>query len=383
MSADRTGRGEMVILTGNSYPELAENISRIVYSHKTDARSGIRPLGECRVYKNSDKETHVEIHESVRSKDVFIIQTGSTKDPNDNLMELMIMSYACKTSCARKIIGVLPYLPYSKQSKQKKRGCITMKLVAKMLVKAGLTHLITVDLHQKEIQGFFDIPVDNLRASSFLVDYIQEQIPDWRNAVIVARKPNQAKRVTGFAERLKLNIAVIHGCQDRESESEEADGRNSPPPMSSGLDIPIVPMSERRSVYTIPSLALGQQVMIKGRLPMDVVGDVNGRIAIIFEDMIDDVPGLVQAADILFDRGAYKIYAIATHALFTCDAPILIEQSCISEVVITNTVPHEFAKLQCSKIKTVDISLLLSEAIRRIHNQESMSYLFRNIEAND
>ncbi|CAF0979206.1 unnamed protein product [Adineta steineri] len=372
MSADRTGRGEMVILTGNSYPELAENIS-----------SGIKPLGECRVFKNSDKETHVEIHESVRSKDVFIIQTGSTKDPNDNLMELMIMSYACKTSCARKIIGVLPYLPYSKQSKQKKRGCITMKLVAKMLVKAGLTHLITVDLHQKEIQGFFDIPVDNLRASSFLVDYIQEQIPDWRNAVIVARKPNQAKRVTGFAERLKLNIAVIHGCQDRESESEEADGRNSPPPMSSGLDIPVVPMSERRSVYTIPSLALGQQVMIKGRLPMDVVGDVNGRIAIIFEDMIDDVPGLVQAADILFDRGAYKIYAIATHALFTCDAPILIEQSCISEVVITNTVPHEFAKLQCSKIKTVDISLLLSEAIRRIHNQESMSYLFRNIEAND
>ncbi|CAF1188277.1 unnamed protein product [Adineta ricciae] len=373
MSADRTGRAEMVILTGNSYPELAENIA-----------SGLKPLGECRVFKNSDKETHVEIRESVRSKDVFIIQTGSTKDPNDNLMELMIMSYACKTSCARNIIGVLPYLPYSKQSKQKKRGCITMKLVAQMLVKAGLTHLITVDLHQKEIQGFFDIPVDNLRASSFLVDYIQEQVPDWRNAVIVARKPNQAKRVTGFAERLKLNIAVIHGSQDRESESEEADGRNSPPPLVvTGLDFPLVPVSERRSVFAIPSLVIGEQVNVKGKLPMDVVGDVNGRIAIILEDMIDDVPGLVQAADVLFDRGAYKVYALATHALFTCDAPVLIEKSRISEVVITNTVPHEFAKLQCSKIKTVDISLLLSEAIRRIHNQESMSYLFRNVEAND
>ncbi len=152
-----------------------------------------------------------------------------------------------------------------------------MKLVAQMLVKAGLTHLITVDLHQKEIQGFFDIPVDNLRASSFLLDYIQQQvkqkiiscffsnnnlfylfqIPDWRNSVIVARTPNQAKRVTGFAERLKLNIAVIHGCQDQENESEEADGRNSPPPSSSGLDNPIASMSKRRSVFTIPSLALG------------------------------------------------------------------------------------------------------------------------------
>ncbi|CAF0930249.1 unnamed protein product [Adineta ricciae] len=372
MSADRTGRSEMVILTGNSYPELAENIS-----------SRIKPLGECRVYKKSDKETHVEIRESVRSKDVFIIQTGSTKDPNDNLMELMIMSYACKTSCAKNIIGVLPYLPYSKQSKQKKRGCIAMKLVAQMLVRAGLTHLITVDLHQKEIQGFFDIPVDNLRASSFLLDYIQQQIPDWRNSVIVARTPSQAKRVTGFAERLKLNIAVIHGCQDGDIESEEADGRNSPPPPLSGVDNSIASMSKRRSVFTIPSLALGSNVHVKGKLPMDVVGDVGGRIAIIVEDMIDDVAGLVQAANILCDRGAYKVYALATHALFTNDAPSLIEESQISEVVVTNTVPHEFAKLQCSKIKTVDISLLLSEAIRRIHNQESMSYLFRNVEAND
>jgi phosphoribosylpyrophosphate synthetase len=365
------------------YPVLSSSHYRIVHSYKSDSRHRIKPLGECVVFKNSDKETHVEIRESVRSKDIFIIQTGSTKDPNDNLMELMIMSYACKTSCARNIIGVLPYLPYSKQSKQKKRGCIVMKLVAQMLVKAGLTHLITVDLHQKEIQGFFDIPVDNLRASPFLIDYIREQIPDWRNAVIVARKPIQAKRVTGFAERLKLNIAVIHGYQEREGESEEADGRNSPPPSSSGLDTLLIPVSERRSVFTIPSLVLGEQVNVKGKLPMDVVGDVGGRIAIIVEDMIDDVPGLVQAVDILFDRGAYKVYAVATHALFTCDAPSLIEKSRISEVIVTNTVPHEFAKLQCSKIKIVDISLLLSEAIRRIHNQESMSYLFRNVEAND
>ncbi|CAF1286765.1 unnamed protein product, partial [Didymodactylos carnosus] len=367
-------RTEMVILTGNSYPELAEMIA-----------SRIKPLGECRVYKKSDKETHVEIKESVRGKDVFIIQTGSTKDPNDNIMELLIMTYACKTSCARNIIGVLPYLPYSKQSKQKKRGCITMKLVAKMLVKAGMSHLITVDLHQKEIQGFFDIPVDNLRASSFLIDYIQQQIPDWRNSVIVARTPNQAKRVTGFAERLKLSIAVIHGSQGTESDGENEDGRNSPPPPLGTKEETSKPMSmtHRKSVFTIPSLAFGSKNPVKGKLPMDVVGDVGGRIAIIVEDMVDDIAGLVQAADILRERGAYKVYVMATHALFTTADPTLIEDSQIYEVVVTNTVPHDFAKLQCSKIKTVDISLLLSEAIRRIHNQESMSYLFRNVEAND
>ena len=125
------------------------------------------------------------------------------------------------------------------------------------------------------------------------------------------------------------------------------------------------------------------EVYLKSKPTMGIVGDVDGRVAIIVEDMIDDVPGLIQAADILFDHGASKVYAVATHALFACDAPLLIENSRIAEVIITNTVPHELAKDQCSKIKIVDISLLLSEAIRRIHNQESMGYLFRNVEPND
>lgn len=362
-------KAEMILIAGNSHSELAELIS-----------NRIKPLGDCKIYKRSE-ETKVEIGESIRGKDVFIIQTGS-KEPNDNIMELLIMCYACKTSSARNIIGVMPYLPYSKQSKMKKRGCIVTKLMAQMLTKAGMTHLITMDLHQKEIQGFFDMPVDNLRASPFLINYIQTKIPDYRNAVIVARNPGQAKRATAFAERLRLGIAVIHGdLHCLEPENESTDGLNSPPTL-------LVPsnydnINSRKSVFELPNLTIPVRNITKEKLPLDVVGDVSGRIAIIVEDMIDDVEAFSRAAEILRERGAYKIYVMATHGLLSSDAPRMIDNSYIDEVVVTNTVPHEVQKLQCHKIKTVDISLLISEAIRRIHNQESMSYLFRDIAAED
>ncbi|KAM6297387.1 phosphoribosyl pyrophosphate synthase-associated protein 1 isoform 2-T2 [Aegotheles albertisi] len=233
-------------------------------------------------------------------------------------MELLIMAYALKTSCARNIIGVIPYFPYSKQSKMRKRGSIVCKLLASMLAKAGLTHIITMDLHQKEIQGFFSFPVDNLRASPFLLQYIQEEIPDYRNAIIVAKSPDAAKRAQSYAERLRLGLAVIHG-EAQCTEQDMDDGRHSPPMVKNatvhpGLELPLM--------------------MAKEKPPITVVGDVGGRIAIIV-------------------------------------------------VVVTNTVPHEVQKLQCPKIKTVDISLILSEAIRRIHNGESMAYLFRNITVDD
>ncbi|KAH9365986.1 hypothetical protein HPB48_019774 [Haemaphysalis longicornis] len=289
-------------------------------------------------------ETLVDIGESVRSRDVYIIQTGS-KDVNNSIMELLIMAYCCKTSSARKIVGVIPYLPYGKQSKMRKRGCIVSKLLAQMLVKAGLTHMITMDLHQKEVQGFFDIPVDNLRASPFLLQYITECIPDYRNAVIVARNPSTANKATSYAERLRLGIAVIHGEQ-KESESDMVDGRYSPPTvLTSGR------MEVALDIMPVPAA--------KEKPPIYVVGDVGGRIAIMV------------------------IYVLATHGLLSSDAPQLIENSAIDEVVVTNTVPHEVQKMQCHKIKTVDISVLLSEAIRRIHHKESMSYLFRNVTLED
>ncbi|XP_046740784.1 phosphoribosyl pyrophosphate synthase-associated protein 2 isoform X1 [Diprion similis] len=348
---------DIMIIGGNSHPELAMLIAN---------RLGVKS-GGCSVYHKTNRETMVEIGDSVRGKDIYIIQTGS-KDVNNNIMELLIMAYACKTSSAKNIVGVIPYLPYSKQCKMRKRGCIVSKLLAKMMCKSGLTHIITMDLHQKEIQGFFDCPVDNLRASPFLLQYIQECIPDYRNSVIVARNPGSAKKATSYAERLRLGIAVIHGEQ-RESESDMNDGRYSPPTvvpsrtMEVGVGVPVHPAKEKP--------------------PINVVGDVGGRIAIMVDDMVDDVQSFAAAAEVLKERGAYKIYVLATHGLLSSDAPRLIDESPIDEVVVTNTIPHELQKMQCHKIKTVDISILLAEAIRRIHNKESMSYLFKNVTLED
>ncbi|KAG1679213.1 Phosphoribosyl pyrophosphate synthase-associated protein 2 [Nymphon striatum] len=337
-----TNVSEMILLSGNSHPDLAELVA---------SRLSLK-LGDCSVIQSTNKETTVQIGDSVRGKDVYIIQTGS-KDVNNNIMELLIMAYACKTSDARNIVGVIPYLPYSKQSKMRKRGCIVAKLLAKMICKAGLTHVITMDLHMKEVQGFFDIPVDNLRASPFLLQYIQECIPDYRNAIIVAKDPGSAKKATSYAERLRLGIAVIHG--EQKDEEDQVDGRYSPPAVSGVRTVDV-------GLESVPVLGA------KEKPPINVVGDVSGRIAIMVDDMVDDVASFVAAAEVLQERGAYKIYVLATH-WFT--------------VVVTNTIPHARQKMQCHKIKTVDISILISEAIRRIHNKESMSYLFRNVTLDD
>ncbi|KAK2833673.1 hypothetical protein Q5P01_017562 [Channa striata] len=347
------------VFSANSSAACAELAKKIT------ERLGVE-LGKSVVFQESNRETRVDVKESVRGQTIFIIQT-IPRDVNTAIMELLVMAYALKTSCAKNIIGVIPYFPYSKQCKMRKRGSIVCKLLASMLAKAGLTHIITMDLHQKEIQGFFSFPVDNLRASPFLIQYIQEEIPNYRNAIIVAKSPAAAKRAQSYAERLRLGLAVIHG-EAQCAESDMADGRHSPPCVRNttghtGLELPLM--------------------MAKEKPPITVVGDVGGRIAIIVDDIIDDVGDFVAAAEILKERGAYKIYIMATHGLLSADAPRLIEESAIDEVVVTNTVPHEVQKLQCPKIKTVDVSMILAEAIRRIHNGESMAYLFRNITVDD
>ncbi|XP_032597435.1 phosphoribosyl pyrophosphate synthase-associated protein 2 isoform X3 [Drosophila grimshawi] len=365
---DNISTSDIVIINGNSHPDLANSVAE---------RMGIKN-GGCSVFHKSNRETIVEISDSVRGKDIYIIQTG-TKDANNNIMELLIMAYACKTSSARSIVGVIPYLPYSKQCKMRKRGCIVSKLLAKMMCTSGLTHIITMDLHQKEIQGFFDIPVDNLRASPFLLQYIQESIPDYRNSVIVARNPGVAKKANSYAERLRLGLAVIHGEQ-KEAESDEVDGRYSPPPTRNSTP-QHAPISSRQRTTSV-SVGVPEHPS-KVKPPLTIVGDVNGRIAIMVDDLIDDVQAFVAAAEMLKDNGACKIYVLATHGLLSSDAPRLLEESVIDEIVVTNTIPHEVQKLQCNKIKTIDISILIAEAIRRIHNKESMSYLFRNVTLED
>lgn len=346
---------------------------------KITERLGVE-LGKSVVFQEANRETRVDVKESVRGQDIFIIQT-IPRDVNTAIMELLIMAYALKTSCAKNIIGVIPYFPYSKQCKMRKRGSIVCKLLASMLAKAGLTHIITMDLHQKEVQGFFSFPVDNLRASPFLIQYIQEEIPDYRNAIIVAKSPSSAKRAQSYAERLRLGLAVMHG-EAHHSESDMADGRHSPPLSRTSTGHTGLELPSPRHPIPFPGIEL-PIMMAKEKPPITVVGDVGGRIAIIIDDIIDDVEDFVAAAEILKERGAYKIYIMATHGVLSAEAPRLIEESAIDEVVVTNTVPHEIQKLQCPKIKTVDVSMILAEAIRRIHNGESMAYLFRNIAVDD
>ncbi|KAJ0032946.1 hypothetical protein NQD34_000053 [Periophthalmus magnuspinnatus] len=343
------------VFSANSSPACAQLAKKIT------ERLGVE-LGKSVVYQEANRETRVDVKESVRGQDIFIIQT-IPRDVNTAIMELLIMAYALKTSCAKNIIGVIPYFPYSKQCKMRKRGSIVCKLLASMLAKAGLTHIITMDLHQKEVQGFFSFPVDNLRASPFLIQYIQEEV----------------KRFNGtFIELMQKNINVFA----HHSELDMADGRQSPPLSRTSTGHTGLELPGGRHQVPFPGIEL-PIMMAKEKPPITVVGDVGGRIAIIIDDIIDDVEDFVAAAEILKERGAYKIYIMATHGLLSAEAPRLIEESAIDEVVVTNTVPHEIQKLQCPKIKTVDVSMILAEAIRRIHNGESMAYLFRNIAVDD
>ncbi|KAI1732616.1 phosphoribosyl synthetase-associated domain-containing protein [Ditylenchus destructor] len=347
----------LVLLSGNSHPDLAKLVCD---------RLGIRQ-GDATVYNKTNRETQVDIKQSVRSKHVFILQT-SNKNVNNAVMELMILIYACKTSMAKTITVIMPYVPYSKQCRMFRRSSVPMKLIADMICKAGASRVVSLDLYRKEIQGFFSIPVDNLRASPFLLQYIKDNIPDYKNAVIVAKTPGVMNKATSYADRLRLGIAVIHGEQKDTDESGMEDGRQSPPPVGEG----------NYATYEI----FPTQVP-KEKPPLTVVGDVGGRIAIIVDDIIDDAQSFVAAAEVLKARGAYKIYVIATHGLLSLDAPALLEASPINEIIVTNTVPHEIQKLRCHKIKTVDISLLLCEAVRRIYNNESMGPLFRDLTIDD
>ncbi|BHF59286.1 Phosphoribosyl pyrophosphate synthase-associated protein 1 [Sparganum proliferum] len=361
----------IIVLAGNSHPDIVKRVCNHL---------SIDP-GKALVCTHSNKETKVQIYETVRGRDVYIIQTG-TMNVNNDIMELLVMAFACRAACARRIVVVMPYLPYCKQNKMRKRGSITCKLIAKMICSTGVDHVITMDLHSKEIQGFFDVPVDNLRASPFLIRYICESIPDYRNCVIVARSPNGVARATSYAERLRVALAVIHGV-DRE-DMEQTDGRTSPP-----IDMNDGGASSSEPADVAPTPAIEDMmgflpaVQPKEKPQLYVVGNVNGKIAIIVDDIIDDVSDFVTAAELLHSQGAYKVYVLATHGLLTGDAANRLEQSLIDEVVVTNTVPHVLQKMQCHKIRTVDISILLAEAIRRIHNKESMSYLFMDIPKNE
>ncbi|KAF9948906.1 mannosyl-oligosaccharide alpha-1,2-mannosidase [Mortierella alpina] len=310
------------IFAGNSHVELAKLVAR---------RLGIE-LSKAVVLKYSNQETSVTIGESVRDEDVYIIQSGCG-EINDNLMELLIMINACKTASARRITAIIPCFPYARQDKKdKSRAPITAKLIANMLTVAGANHVITMDLHASQIQGFFNVPVDNLYAEPSTLKYIVENIPDYQNGVIVSPDAGGAKRATSIADRLDLDFALIH--------------------------------KERKKANEVSRMVL--------------VGDVKGKIAILVDDMADTCGTLGLAAKTLAENGAVKVYAIVTHGILCGKAVQVINDSVLTKVVVTNTVPHEDKKKVCPKLDTIDISGTLAEAIRRTHNGESVSFLFNH-----
>jgi len=309
----------MKIFAGNSNLDLAKDIC---------ARLSV-PLGSAKVKTFSDGEIMVEIEENVRGKDVYIIQ--STCEPtNNNLMELLIMADALKRASACNITAVIPYFGYARQDRKvAPRTPITSKLVADLLSTAGLTRVVTMDLHAGQIQGFFNIPVDNLYAAPVILSDISEKFMDQR-LVVVSPDAGGTERARAFAKRLNAGLAII-------------DKRRSGPNVSE---------------------------------VMHIIGDVKDQVCVIVDDMIDTAGTLCQAAQALKQEGAAKIYASATHPVLSGPALERINESCLEEVVVTNTVPTGAKGAVCSKLRTLSVADLLAETLRRIHGGASVSSLF-------
>lgn len=314
------------LLCGNSHTELAELISQ---------RLNVN-LAPMLILRQANGENTLTVGESVRDQDVFIVQTGSSQISgglNDHVMELCMLINACKAGSARRVTAVIPCYPYARQDKKdKSRAPITAKLVANLLTVSGANQIITMDLHASQIQGFFDVPVDNLFAEPILLHYISTSIPDYNKAILVSPDAGGVKRCTAMADRLDLDFAIIH--------------------------------KERRRANEVSRMVL--------------VGDVKDKTAIIIDDMADTCGTLVLATQTLYDNGAKLVYAMVVHPILSGDAVERINSSPLHRLVVANTVPLSPAAKSCPKIVTLDISNILAEAIRRIHNGESISYLFNH-----
>ncbi len=287
------------------------------------------PLGNANVKTFSDGEIMVEIGENVRGRDVYIIQ--STCAPcNNNLMELLVMTDALKRASAASITAVVPYFGYARQDRKvAPRTPITSKLVADLISVAGMDRLVTMDLHAGQIQGFFNIPVDHLYAAPVLLEDLKTRFSDTR-LVVVSPDAGGTERARAFAKRLDAGLAII-------------DKRRSGPNVSE---------------------------------VMHIIGDVSGQTCVIVDDMIDTAGTLCQAAQALKEKGAQRIFACASHAVLSGPALERIDNSCLEEVVVTNTIPLGEKVKICSKLRVLSVAELLAEAIRRIHGDESVSSLF-------
>ena len=308
-------KDELKIFSGNANLPLAQEVCRELKV----------PLGKAKIGRFSDGETRVRIGENVRGKDVFILQTIAPP-ANENLMELLVVIDALRRASARRITAVIPYYGYARQDRKvEPRVPITAKLVANLLTAAGTNRILTMELHAGQIQGFFDIPVDNLFSGTVLMEYFQKK--KLNNLVVVAPDPGGVERARAVSKRMKAGLAI-------------ADKRR--------------PASNKASV-------------------MHIIGEVKGKKAIIVDDLVDTAETLVKVSAALKRRGVKEIYAACTHGILSEGAIEKIEQSPLKELWITNTVP---LRGKSKKLKVISIAGLLAEAIHNIHYETSLSSLF-------
>ena len=309
----------LMVFTGNANPKLAQKVAKQVNIQ----------LGKATVSKFSDGEVMVELLENVRGKDVFVLQ--STCAPtNDHLMEMCIMVDALRRSSAARITAAIPYFGYARQDRRPRsaRVAISAKVVANMLVVAGVNRLLTMDLHADQIQGFFDIPVDNVYATPILLGDLWKH--GYKNQVVVSPDVGGVVRARAIAKRLESDLAII-------------DKRRPRP-----------------NVATV----------------MNIIGDVNGRTCVIMDDMVDTANTLCEAAKALKEQGAVRVVAYCTHPVLSGPAVERIASSVIDELVVTDTIPLRPDAEACAKIRQVSVAELLAETMRRICEESSVSSLF-------
>jgi ribose-phosphate pyrophosphokinase len=310
----------ITLLTGNANPALAHDIARHL----------MVPVGRAAVGRFSDGEVNVEILENVRGRDVFLVQ--STCPPvNESLMELLVMSDACRRASAASITAVIPYFGYARQDRRPRatRTAITAKLVADMIAGAGIGRVLTLDLHAEQIQGFFGIPVDNVFGSPVLLGDV------WRmahpNVMVVSPDVGGVVRARAFAKRLDdADLAIIDKRRPRPNESKV----------------------------------------------MNIIGDVSGRSCVLIDDMVDTAGTLCIAAQALKDEGATKVVAYITHAVLSGAAVERVSKSVLDELVVTDTIPLSEPARACGRIRQLSVASLLAETIRRIRDEESVSSLY-------
>src|SRR4051794_32653059 len=314
------GSETLALFAGNANPALALDVAKHLGTS----------LGRAYVGRFSDGEVNVELMENVRGRDVFILQ--STCPPsNDTLMELLVMVDACRRSSASRITAVVPYMGYARQDRRVRgtRMSIAAKLVANMLSSAGVTRLLTIDLHAEQISGFFDIPVDNVYASPVLLGDAWRQ--QYKNMIVVSPDVGGVARARALAKRLDdADLAIIDKRRPRPNESKV----------------------------------------------MNIIGDVEGKTCVLIDDMVDTAGTLCQAAQALKDEGAVKVVAYITHPVLSGNAVEKISKSALDELIVTDTIPLSAAAKACTRIRQLSVAALLAETIRRIRDEESVSSLY-------